>query len=232
MEQKIVSHDEWLSARKELLIKEKQFSAQRDALSAARRALPMEKVTKEYSFEGPSGRVSLRDLFGRHPQLIVYHFMFDPTKDAGCNGCSFVADNFSGAILHLGARDTAFAVVSRAPLAKIEPFKERMGWSFPWFSSFDSEFNYDYQASVRQEDMEAGTAEYNYAKRVIPGTEAPGISVFAREGDDIFHSYSTYGRGLDLLMNTYNYLDLTPLGRHEAGLPFSMAWVKHHDKYE
>jgi predicted dithiol-disulfide oxidoreductase (DUF899 family) len=232
MEFKTVSHEEWVAARKELLAKEKEFTRQRDALSAARRALPMERVTKEYTFQGAEGRATLRDLFGSRRQLIVYHFMFDPSWDEGCKSCSFLADNFDGSVVHLAARDTAFVAISRAPLAKLQAFKERMGWSFPWLSSFESDFNYDYHVSFRPEDKEAGNVEYNYTKGAFPVSEAPGASVFFREGDQIFHSYSTYARGLDILLSTYNYLDLTPLGRNEADLPYGMAWVRHHDKYD
>jgi len=230
----VVSRAEWLAARRELLLREKEFTLQRDALSAARRKLPTVKVETEYFFDGPSGRISLRDLFGKHPQLIVYHFMFDPSWDAGCPSCSMFADNFTGAILHLGARNTAFACVSLAPLATLEAFKKRMGWTFPWYSSFGGPFNRDFQVSI---DTTAND-EYNYTqakdlkkagKIWIEKGELPGLSVFFRDGVDIFHTYSTYGRGLDLFLNTYNYLDVTPLGRQEEeGI---MRWVRHHDKY-
>lgn len=231
MDLKIATHDEWVAARKELLAKEKEAAHQRDALSAARRALPVERVTKEYTFEGPAGRVALRDLFGDRRQLIVYHFMFDPSWEEGCKGCSFVADTFNGNVAHLGARDTSFVAISRAPLAKIEAFKRRMGWSFPWLSSQESDFNYDYHVSFRPEDTEAGRAEYNYGKRASSASEAPGLSVFLRDGDQVFHSYSTYARGLDILMGAYNLLDLTPLGRDEAALPHPFTWLRHHDRY-
>lgn len=227
-----VTHEEWVEARKALLEKEKAFTRERDALSAARRALPMVKVEKSYVFEGPSGKRTLHELFEGKRQLIIYHFMFDPSWDEGCKNCSFVADNFEGSIVHLAARDTSFAAVSRAPLAKIEAFKKRMGWSFRWLSSSGTDFNYDYHVSFRPEDVAAKTVEYNYEKKPFPTSEAPGLSVFLREGSDLFHTYSTYERGLDLLINTYNYLDLTPLGRQEEGLPHGMAWVRHHDRYD
>ena len=233
---KVVSRAEWLVARKELLAREKESSRQRDALSAERRKLPMVKIDKEYVFDGPNGRKTLRDLFGGQRQLIVYHFMFDPSWDEGCKSCSHFMDNSEGAIVHLGARDTAFAVVSRAPLAKIESFKRRMGWMFPWFSSFGSDFNYDFHVTL---DEAEGSAEYNYASAadlVKAGKlwsekgELPGLSVFLRDGDSVFHTYSTYQRGLDLPLNTYNFLDLSPLGRQEDG-DRAQGWIRHHDKY-
>lgn len=223
---KIVTRSEWLLARKELLAREKEFTRQRDLLSAERRKLPMVKIEKEYVFEGPVGRTSLRDLFEGRRQLIIYHFMFDPDWDEGCKSCSYVADNFQGAIVHLPARDTSFAVISRAPLSKIEPFKRRMGWTFPWFSSFSTDFNYDFHVSL---DEAAGSVEYNYEKVSEKG-ELPGASIFLKDGESIFHTYSTYRRGLDLLINTYNYLDLTPLGRQEEKKTI-MSWLRHHDKY-
>lgn len=233
---RIVPRAEWLLARKELLAREKEFNRQRDSLSAERRKLPMVKVEKEYSFEGPAGSVKLRDLFGSRRQLIVYSFMFDPDWDQGCKSCSHLMDNSAGSIVHLGARDTSFVAVSRAPLAKIEAFKRRMGWNFPWLSSGGSDFNYDFHVTL---DREAGSVEYNYAKvsdLVSAGKlwtdkgELPGLSVFLREGDDVFHTYSTYGRGLDLFLNTYNFLDVTPLGRQEEGDRIQ-SWIRHHDKY-
>lgn len=228
----IVSRDEWTAARRQLLAREKEFTRQRDALSAARRELPWEKVDKEYGFIGPDGRVSLRDLFAGQPQLIVYHFMFDPSWEAGCKSCSLVADTFDGAELHLPARSTSFAAVSRAPLPQIEAFRQRMGWHFTWVSSAETDFNYDYHVSFRPEDRVDGKVDYNYHRWAFPKTEAPGISVFLRDGDDVFHTYSTYGRGLDLFIATYNYLDLTPLGRDESALEFTMSWVRHHDRYD
>jgi len=228
--QTIVSRDEWTAARKRLLVKEKELSRQRDALSAERRQLPMEEVTKEYVFEGPEARRSLADLFEGRRQLLVYHFMFDPAWDEGCPSCSFVADNFSGALLHLGARDTSFAVVSRAPIAKIERFKKRMGWSFRWLSSFGSDFNHDFGVT-----LDENHAEYNYAPASVQPPVYPregereGLSVFLRDADRLFHTYSTYQRGLDTFLSAYNLLDLTPLGRQEEeGI---MGWIRHHDKY-
>jgi predicted dithiol-disulfide oxidoreductase (DUF899 family) len=215
-----------------LLAREKAFTRERDALSAARRDLPMVKIDKRYVFDEPSGKSTLLDLFEAKRQLVVYHFMFHPSWEAGCKSCSYVADNFTGALVHLAARDTAFAAVSRAPLPKIEAFKERMGWTFRWLSSFESDFNFDFGVSFHPEEVAAKSTLYNYERQGFPQLEAPGISVFLREGSDVLHTYSTYGRGLDAVMNTYNFLDLTPLGRQEAGLPYPMAWIRHHDTYE
>jgi predicted dithiol-disulfide oxidoreductase (DUF899 family) len=227
----IVSRDEWLVARKALLAKEKELTRQRDALNAERRKLPMVKTDKDYVFEGPNGRASLLDLFDERCQLIIYHFMFDPSWDEGCPSCSFLVDNI-GHLAHLHACDTSLALVSRAPLAKIEPFKARMGWTIPWYSSFDSDFNYDFHATT---DEAVAPVEYNYRDKAtleqlghtdhVKG-EQPGVSVFLRDDDRVYHTYSTYGRGLDLLVGTYNYLDLTPFGR---GLHVQDA--RHHDKY-
>ena len=226
----IASRDEWTAARKRLLAKEKKLSRQRDALSAERRQLPMVAIEKEYVFQGPEGRRTLADLFGNRRQLLVYHFMFDPEWDEGCFACSFVADNFAGALVHLAARDTAFAVISRAPLDKIERFRRRMGWEFPWLSSFGTDFNYDFGVA-----LDASHTEYNYAPVSAQPADRPqegereGLSVFLRDGARLFHTYSTYQRGLDPLLNTYKLLDLTPLGRQEEeGI---MRWLRHHDKY-
>ncbi|HYR12574.1 MAG TPA: DUF899 domain-containing protein [Longimicrobium sp.] len=231
----IVSREEWLAARTTLLAREKELTRQRDALAQERRSLPRVAVEKEYVFQGPQGATPLLELFGAHPQLVVYHFMFDPAWEQGCKSCSYVMDNVSGALVHLAARDTAFAAVSRAPVEKLQAFRARMGWSFPWYSSAGTTFNYDYQATV---DPEAGSTTYNFepieslsARGALPmqAGEWPGMSVFVRDGDRVFHTYSTYTRGLDLFMNTYNLLDLTPLGRNEPdGI---MRWIRHHDRY-
>jgi predicted dithiol-disulfide oxidoreductase (DUF899 family) len=227
----VVSRAEWLVARKELLAKEKEATRQRDALSAARRRLPMVKIEKDYVFEGPHGRRRLGDLFEGQPQLVVYHFMFDPSWDEGCKSCSYFADTFNGAVQHLPARDTAFAVISRASFAKLAAFERRMGWTFPWYSSADSDFNYDFHVTFTPAEAAAGTGEYNYARQGFPESEAPGTSVFLSDGGEVFHTYSTYARGLDHMIGTYDFLDLTPLGRHEEGQPYPMAWVRHHDRY-
>jgi predicted dithiol-disulfide oxidoreductase (DUF899 family) len=228
----VVSREAWLEARRAFLAREKAFDRERDALSAARRALPRVKLEKEYVFEERSGKRALGDLFEGRRQLIVYHFMFAPEWEAGCKSCSFVADNFASSIVHLAARDTSFAVISRAPLAKIEAFQERMGWRFRWLSSLESDFNFDFHVSFTPEELARGTVEYNYEERPWKGgSEAPGASVFLREGSDLFHTYSTYMRGLDHLLATYEYLDLTPLGRQEDALPYPMSWIRHHDRY-
>jgi predicted dithiol-disulfide oxidoreductase (DUF899 family) len=241
---KVVSQEAWLRARKELLVKEKEWNRQRDALSAERRKLPMVKIENEYVFDGPIGPANLLDLFEGRRQLIVYHFMFDPTWDEGCPSCSFLVDNI-GHVDHLHARKTSLALVSRAPLAKIEPYKKRMGWTVPWYSSFGSDFNYDFHVTM---DEAVAPVEYNYRDKAellqrgesyFTQGESHGLSVFLRDGGSIFHTYSTYARGVDLLLGTYNYLDLTPLGRQEdweeppgrSDGPF-MAWVRHHDRYE
>jgi predicted dithiol-disulfide oxidoreductase (DUF899 family) len=228
---RVVSPQQWVSERVALLAREKELTRLRDEVSRQRRELPWEEVTTAYVFDGPGGKATLADLFGRRSQLIVYHFMFDPAWDGGCKSCSFVADNLSGALLHLGARDTAFAAISRAPLDKIQRFKQRMGWSFPWLSSFGTEFNYDFRVTIDESHT-----EYNYAPVTAQPAGRPhkgereGLSVFVRDGERVFHTYSTYQRGLDPLLDTYNLLDLTPRGRHEDGRP--MAWLRYHDQYE
>lgn len=228
----IVSREAWLVARRQLLAEEKALSRQRDAVSARRRELPWVKLDKDYVLAGPDGPARLADLFVGRRQLIVYHFMFDPSWEDGCKSCSFIADNFVGGLVHLAARDVAFAVVSRAPLAKLEAFRRRMGWDFRWYSALDSDFNHDFHVSFRAEEL-AGGVEYNFTPGTkFPVSEAPGLSVFVRDGEDIFHTYSTYARGLDLLIGTYNYLDLTPGGRGEDGLAYAMAWVRLHDRYD
>lgn len=230
---KIVSQAEWLTARKALLAKEKAFTHERDALSAARRDLPAVKVEKPYAFQGPDGTQTLADLFAGKRQLVTYHFMFDPSWSEGCKSCSLIADHVGGMLPHLAARDTSFAAISRAPLPKLLAFQKRMGWTFPWFSSAETDFNYDFRVSFRPADSADGKANYNFGTAKFSQSEAPGLSVFLREEGTrgVLHTYSTYGRGLDLLIGAYNYLDLTPLGRQEKDLPYGMAWVKHHDKY-
>ena len=229
---RIVSGEEWVTARKLLLAREKEFTHARDELSKARRELPWRRVDKVYAFDGPDGRQTLADLFEGRSQLIVQHFMFDPDWDAGCKSCSFWADNFNGIVVHLKQRDVSFVAVSRAALPKIEAFKRRMGWSFKWVSSFPSDFNSDYHVSFGPDDLQRGTAEYNFEKQTELPPELPGVSVFARdERGDVFHTYSCYARGLDMLNAAYHYLDLVPKGRDEAGLSFPMAWVRLHDQY-
>jgi predicted dithiol-disulfide oxidoreductase (DUF899 family) len=224
-----VTREEWLTARRAFLEREKAFDRERDALAAARRALPRVKIDERYVFSEPGGERTLLDLFGDKPQLIVYHFMLGPGATEGCHGCSYVADNIEGGWRHLTARDTAFVMVSRADVPAIEAFKKRMGWTMRWLSSAGSDFNFDFGVSFRTDD---DGLSYNYGKGRLGAGERPGLSCFSRDDEDVFHTYSTYGRGLDLLLGTYNYLDLTPLGRHEEGLSFPMAWVRHHDRYD
>ena len=229
---KVVSQIEWIAARKELLAKEKEFTRQRDALSALRRELPWTKVEKEYLFDTPAGKKSLGELFGGRSQLIVYHFMFAPDWIEGCPSCSYLSDNFDGITVHLGHRGTTLTAVSRAPLPQIEAFRKRMVWRFPWASSYGSDFNYDYFVSFAKEQRQSGKVYYNYVLTEFPPDEAPGLSVFYKDqSGTIFHTYSTYARGLDILLGAYNFLDLTPKGRNEDTLAFSMAWVRHHDRY-
>ena len=229
---KIVSREEWTSARKALLAKEKEFTRARDRLSAERRALPWVKVDKAYVFDTPQGKKTLAELFDGRSQLIVYHFMLGPEWEEGCPSCSFLADHFDGANIHLAQRDVTFIAISRAPLAEIEAFKRRMGWHFPWVSSFGNDFNFDYHVSFA-EDQVGKDGDYNYEQQEIVSDEMPGASVFYKDADGtVFHTYSAYARGLDILLGAYNFLDLTPKGRDEAELPWTMAWVRHHDKYE
>jgi uncharacterized protein (TIGR02246 family) len=239
----IVSRGEWLGARKTLLAKEKEFTRQRDALNAERRRLPMVRVDKDYVFEGRGGPVRLLDLFEGRQQLIVYHFMFDPGWEAGCPSCSFLTDNI-GHLAHLHARKTTLALVSRAPLNKIESYRERMEWTIPWYSSFGSDFNYDFHVTL---DETVAPVEYNYTDKAallakgenyFTDGESHGLSVFLRDGDNVYHTYSAYARGTDLLVGTYNYLDMTALGRQEdweeprgrSDTPF-MGWLRRHDEY-
>jgi len=230
---KVVSPSQWLAARKEHLVKEKEFTRLRDELSRQRRELPWEQVEKPYTFDGPSGKETLADLFDGRSQLIVYHFMLGPGWSEGCKSCSYLADHFDGMTIHLAQRDVTFAVVSHAPLAEIEAFKKRMGWHFKWVSSFGSNFNFDYHVSFTKDELAQEKVYYNYDLQAFPSEEAPGVSVFHKDRDGaIFHTYSTYGRGLDILVGTYNFLDVAPKGRDEEGLAFSMAWVRHHDRYE
>jgi predicted dithiol-disulfide oxidoreductase (DUF899 family) len=229
---RVVPQAEWLAARKELLSKEKEFTRLRDELSRQRRELPWETVEKRYEFEGSKGKETLADLFAGRSQLIVYHFMFGPGWKEGCPSCSYLADHFDAAAVHLAQRDTTLAVISRATLPEIEAFKKRMGWRFKWVSSAGSDFNFDYHVSFSKDEKAKGKVVYNYSSMDFPSEEAPGASVFYKNGEgEIFHTYSSYARGLDILIGTYNFLDLTPKGRDEGGLPHSMAWVRHHDKY-
>ncbi len=228
----VATPEVWLQARKALLAEEKEFTRARDALSARRRSLPWVKIDKPYHFEGPEGALTLSDLFGPRRQLIVQHFMFAPDWEKPCKSCSFWADGYNGVIAHLAQRDTAFVAVSRAPLEKLQARKRQMGWSFPWVSSGDSDFNYDFSVSFRDEDLKSGTATYNYQPKQGSMKDLPGISAFVK-GDHgaVYHTYSSFARGLDLMNPAYNYLDLTALGRQEEGLPFPMSWVRLRDEY-
>ena len=228
----IVSPEQWLAARREFLREEKEFTRARERLAQKRRALPWAKVDQDYVFQTPSGRMSLADLFQGRSQLIVYHFMLAPGWEEGCRGCSFVSDHFDGALPHVNARDISFVAVSRATLAEIERFKERMGWSFPWVSSHGTTFNHDFGVTFTPEEYADGNKSYNYGSTQAMDEEMPGLSVFARNAaGEVFHTYSTYSRGLDALINAYNLIDLTPKGRDEDP-EAPMKWVRHHDRYE
>jgi predicted dithiol-disulfide oxidoreductase (DUF899 family) len=228
---KVVSHDEWTEARKALLAGEKEFSRQREALAIQRRGLPWEEVTKDYVFDGPDRKLTLPDLFGGCSQLVVYHFMFPPEWDAGCPHCSFWADSFNGTLAHLRARDVSFTAVSRAPIGRIAAYKERMGWSFPWVSAGQTDFNYDFGISFTLEQVASHAPGYNYGSE--PGMEdREGISVFARdERGGVFHTYSTYARGIDMMNAAYQFLDLVPKGRDEPSGGDPQFWVRRHDEY-
>jgi predicted dithiol-disulfide oxidoreductase (DUF899 family) len=238
----VVSHNEWVAARKKHLAKEKEFTHLRDQLSRERRELPWELVDKDYAFEGDHGKVLLRDMFEGRNQLVIYHAMFNPdtagprttwTVDAACFACSWWMDNFNGITIHLNHRDITMVAVSRAQYAAIAAYKKRMGWSFPWYSSAGSDFNFDYHVSFTPEEMAKGKAEYNYqltSDIVSSMSEAPGISVFIKDDDKIYHTYSAYTRGLDMLNLAYHYMDLVPKGRDEG--PGGLGeWVRRHDEY-
>jgi predicted dithiol-disulfide oxidoreductase (DUF899 family) len=225
----VVSEGAWLDARRELLEKEKEMAHKLEELNRERRTLPWTRTDKEYVFDGPNGRETLAELFGNNNQLIVYHFMFGPGWDEGCVGCSFVSDHFDCANLHLKHRDISLVAVSRAPWKEFEAFKKRMGWQFKWVSSSGSDFNYDYQVSHKREDIDRGDVFYNYKNQKLTDEEQPGLSVFYKNADgEIFHTYSTYERGLDILLGTHHLMDMTPRGRrdHEG------FWWRHHDRYD
>ena len=227
-----VSREEWLIARKELLAKEKELTRIRDQLSQQRRELPWVKVDKAYVFETADGEKTLAELFDGKSQLIVYHFMFHPDWEEGCKSCSFWADNYNGTIVHLNHRDANFVLISRAPLGKLMGYKKRMDWDLPWVSSLNNDFNYDFGVSFTPEQIENGESNYNFDTTKFPMEEAPGLSVFYKNNDgNIFHTYSCYSRGLDILNGTYHHLDLLPKGRDEDDLPYGMAWLYHKDKY-
>ena len=232
VDHKVVSHKDWIKARTEFLKSEKEFTQAREVMAQRLRELPWEKVEKEYVFEGEKGKVTLAELFEGNSQLVVYHFMFGPDWKEGCHGCSFTADHIDGPNQHLRHHDVTLICISQAPYSKLAEYKKRMGWRFPWVSSEGSDFNYDYGVSFTPEHIERG-GNYNFGTARFGSEEAPGISVFYRdEAGNIFHTYSCYSRGLDMMNAAYHYLDLTPLGRHEEGLPYPMDWVRLRDQYQ
>jgi predicted dithiol-disulfide oxidoreductase (DUF899 family) len=227
---RVLPHDEWVEVRKELLAKEKEFTRARDALSQARRDLPWERVEKNYVFDGPDGKESLSDLFAGSNQLIVYHFMFDPAEDEGCPHCSFWADNFDGIPVHLKANDAAFVAVSSAPLSKLQAYEKRMGWNFKWVSSFENDFKRDFGAQFTQQEVDDKRAFFNYTSQDPYDTQREGISVFYKDDDgNVYHTYSTYARGIDIVNGAYHFIDMTPKGRNEGDIP--QRWVRRHDEY-
>jgi predicted dithiol-disulfide oxidoreductase (DUF899 family) len=229
----VVTRDRWVAERRALLAREKEMTRLRDDLARERRQLPWVLIDKPYVFDAPGGKRNLADLFDGKRQLIVQHFMFAPGWAQGCPSCSFMADHVDGARPHLAQRDVSFVAISRAPLADIERFRERMGWQFPWVSSFGTDFNRDFHVSFTAEERERGEVYYNFHMTDFPQEEAPGISAFLRDdAGQVFHTYSTYGRGVELMMGAYDFLDIAPKGRDEENLPHGMAWVRHHDRYE
>lgn len=229
----VVDRDTWLEARLDLLAKEKAFDKQRDELSRIRQALPWVKVSSNYVFEGPNGKESLSDLFEGRSQLIVYHFMYHPSwGDQPCKSCSFWADNFNGTIVHLNARDVSMVVISKAKQSQIAAYIKRMGWSFKWLSSYDNDFNRDYHVSFTDEEVANENAYFNYKMQRVPREEMPGMSVFAMDDDgDVYHTYSSYQRGIDMINGAYHLLDRVPKGRDEDELPWNQAWTQRHDEY-
>jgi len=233
MQNQIVSRDEWIAARRELLAKEKELTRLRDQLNARRRELPWVKIDKTYVFDGPNGQESLADLFAGRSQLVVRHFMFGPGWEEGCVGCSFMADHLDGAVVHLEHHDVSVVVVSRAPLPELQAFQRRMGWRFKWVSSYGSDFNYDFDVSFRPEQIAAGEALYNYRTTSRVGEEMPGMSVFYKADDGaIMHTYSAFARGSELQLGTYQVLDMTPKGRNEPPGGNLTNWVRLHDRYD
>jgi predicted dithiol-disulfide oxidoreductase (DUF899 family) len=229
---RIVSKDEWLASRNALLKKEKEFTLLRDKLGQQQRDMPWVLVDKEYLFDGPNGKQTLSDLFDGRSQLIVYHFMYDPNWDAGCPSCSFWADNFNGIVVHLNQRDVTMIAVSKAPYSKIGEYKKRMGWNFKWVSSYDNDFNFDYHVSFTLEELSEKKAFYNYNLQDTHSPEREGVSVFYKDtAGHVFHTYSAYARGIDVLNVAYHYLDLVPKGRDEDGHEFPQFWVRRHDEY-
>ena len=229
----VVSSERWLAERKALLAREKELTHLRDQIARERRALPWVRIDKVYTFDTPEGTRTLADLFEGRRQLLVQHFMFGPGWEQGCPSCSFMADHTDGMNVHLAHRDVTFVAISRAPLAEIERFRRRMGWQFKWVSAFGSDFNHDFHVSFTPEEMASGEVDYNFRRGPFPSEEAPGISVFCKDdAGRVFHTYSTYGRGVEVMMGAYNLLDLAPQGRDERDVPYKMEWVRHHDRYE
>ena len=228
---RIVSRQQWLAERKALLGREKELTHLGDQIARERRALPWVRMDKDYVFDTPQGRRSLADLFDGHRQLLVQHFMLAPGWEQGCKSCSYMADHTDPTLVHLAQRDTAFVAVSLAPLAEIERFRQRMGWKFPWVSSHGTDFNRDFHVSFTADAMANGTVDYNFGTKPH-GAELPGVSVFWKDdAGEVFHTYSTYGRGVEVMMGTYDLLDLVPKGRDENDGPYKMDWVRHHDRY-
>jgi len=232
LEHPVVSREEWLRARMALLAREKEHTRRRDELGRQRRELPWVRIDKAYRFDGPDGHVTLAELFEGRSQLLVQHFMLGPGWEQGCPSCSFMADHTDGMNVHLAHRDITLVAISRAPLAEIERFRRRMGWQFKWVSSHGSDFNYDFHVSFTPEEESRGEVHYNYSTQAFESEELPGISVFYKnDAGEVFHTYSTYRRGVEVMMGAYNLMDLTPKGRDEDDLDFTMAWLRHHDRY-
>jgi len=230
---RVASRNEWIKARRDLLAEEKRFTRERDALSKKRRELPWVRVDREYTFDGPNGEESLSDLFGKHSQLLVYHFMYGPDWEEGCPSCSFWADNFNGIDIHLAHRDIAFLAISRAPFATLDAYRRRMDWTFKWVSSLGSDFNFDYHVSFTPEELEKGEMFHNFGTMRFPSSEAPGASAFFRDNDGtIYHTYSCHMRGVDMLNGAYHWMDIAPKGRDEDGLDYTMAWLERRDQYD
>ena len=230
---RVVSRDQWVAERKTLLAREKELTRLRDGIARERRALPWVGIDKDYVFEAPQGPRTLASLFDGRRQLLVQHFMLAPGWEQGCPSCSFMADHADGMTVHLAHRDVTFVAVSRAPLAEIERFRRRMGWKFTWVSSHGTDFNYDFRVSFTPEEVTRGNLNYNYGEWPLSSEEWPGVSAFYKnDAGEIFHTYSTYGRGVEVMMGTYNMLDLMPKGRDERDVDHKMEWVRHHDRYE
>jgi predicted dithiol-disulfide oxidoreductase (DUF899 family) len=230
---RVVSRDQWVAERKALLAREKELTRLRDQIARERRALPWMRIDKDYVFEAPQGPRTLAELFDGHRQLLVQHFMLAPGWQQGCPSCSFMADHADGMTVHLAHRDVTFVAISRAPLAEIERFRQRMGWQFTWVSSNGTDFNYDFRVSFTPAEVTRGNLDYNYGEWPWSSEEWPGISAFYKnDAGEIFHTYSTYGRGAEVMMGTYNMLDLMPKGRDERDVDHKMEWVRHHDRYE